>query len=115
MAAANAINGFQINNGTNSGENHTACLLFSGNDVAGTGSGTGITDVRLRQRFNTRVLLPGYTGAANGGGVGAPQVVSYIQGLNSPSPTVSAVTSTASGGGFFNTPMSSACAVPSFP
>jgi hypothetical protein len=61
------------------------------------------------------VLLPGYTGTPNGGGVGAPQVVAYIQGQNSPAPTVSVATTTGGGGGFFNTPGGAACATPSFP
>src|SRR5205085_12575374 len=55
------------------------------------------------QRFDTKVLLPGYTGAADGTS-GSPTVATYIQGLNSPAPTVTSVSSTANGGGFFNTP-----------
>src|SRR5207248_11036474 len=114
FAVANNAQGFQLNNGTTSGENFTTSLLFSGNvvDQAGTGPGG---DVRLRQRFDTKVLLPGYTGAADGTS-GSPTVASYIQGLNSPAPTVTSVSSTANGGGFFNTPgPGNACAVPSFP
>jgi hypothetical protein len=117
QADDNVIQGFQINSGTAAGESHTACLLFSGNDVdeAVDEGAVATTDVRLRQRFNTRVLLPGYTGAANGGGAGIPSVVAYIQGQNPQSPTVNGTTSTASGGGFFNTPGGAPCAVPSFP
>jgi hypothetical protein len=110
---ANTAQGFQLNNGTNSGENHTTCLRFASNvvDQAGTGAGG---DVRLRQRFDTKVQLPGYTGAADGT-TGSPTVASYIQGLNPPAPTVTSVSSTAAGGGFFNTPgPGGACAVPSF-
>jgi len=113
MAAANAINGFQLNHGTNSGENHTSCVFFSGNDVAGTGSG-GATDVRLRQRFDTRVNMPGYTGAPND----SAAIISYIQGLNAPLPSVSvatAFTNPPGTDGFHNTPGGAACAVPSFP
>jgi hypothetical protein len=109
-AAANVIQGFQINNGTNAGENHTACLRFSGNDVAGTGSG-GTTDVRLRQRFNTLVRMPGYTGGPGD----SAAIIAYIQGLNSPLPSVGIASSTSAGGGFFNTLGGAPCATPSFP
>src|SRR5205823_7712693 len=101
FAVASTAQGFQLNNGTTSGENFTTCLLFSGNTVDQAGTGAG-GDVRLRQRFDTKVLLPGYTGAADGTS-GSPTVASYIQGLNSPAPTVTSVSSTATGGGFFNT------------
>jgi hypothetical protein len=88
--------------------------LFSGNTADQSGTGAG-GDVRLRQRFDTKVLMPGYTGAADGT-TGSPTVASYIQGLNSPAPAVTSVSSTAAGGGFFNTPgPGNACAVPSFP
>ncbi|HEY6691748.1 MAG TPA: hypothetical protein VI006_02790, partial [Solirubrobacteraceae bacterium] len=113
FAVNNTAQGFQLNNGTNSGENFTTCLRFAGNvvDQAGTGAGG---DVRLRQRFDTKVQLPGYTGAADGTS-GAPTVVSYIQGLNPVGPpTVTSVSSTAAGGGFFNTPGGAACALPGF-
>ncbi|HEX3226255.1 MAG TPA: hypothetical protein VHQ89_09180 [Gaiellaceae bacterium] len=114
FAVANTAQGFQLNNGTTSGENFTTCLLFSGNTADQSGTGAG-GDVRLRQRFDTKVLMPGYTGAADGT-TGSPTVASYIQGLNSPAPAVTSVSSTAAGGGFFNTPgPGNACAVPSFP
>jgi methionine-rich copper-binding protein CopC len=112
FAVANTAQGFQLNNGTNSGENFTTCLAFSGNvvDQAGTGAGG---DVRLRQRFDTKVQLPGYTGAADGT-TGSPTIASFIQGLNAPAPTVTSVSSTAAGGGFFNTPGGAACSLPGF-
>jgi large repetitive protein len=114
FAVANNAQGFQLNNGTNSGENFTTCLAFSGNvfDQAGTGTGG---DGRFRQRFDTKVLMPGYTGAADGT-TGSPTVASYIQGLNPTGPpTITSVSSTAGGGGFFNTPgPGNACAVPGF-
>jgi hypothetical protein len=109
----NAARGVQLNNGTSSGENFTTCLRFANNvvDQAGTGAGG---DVRLRQRFDTKVQLPGYTGAADGTS-GAPMVASFIQGLNPTGPpSVTSVSSTAAGGGFFNTPGGAACAVPAF-
>jgi len=115
FAVSSAAQGFQLNNGTSSGENFTSCLLFSGNVLNGSGTGGG-GDARFRQRFDTKVQMPGYTGAADGGTLFA-DVRSYIQGLNPTGPpTVSGVSSTAGGGGFFNTPgPGNACAVPSFP
>src|ERR1051326_2395832 len=118
FAVANNAQGFQLNSGTNSGENFTSCLKFQSNvfDTAGTGAGG---DGRFRQRFDTKVQMPGYTGAADGT-TGSPTVASYVQGLN-PSPptgppTITSVSSTASGGGFFNTAgPGNACALPAFP
>src|SRR5205814_4074652 len=81
-------------------------------DTAGTGAGG---DARFRQRFDTKVQMPGYTGAADGT-TGSPTVVSYIQGLNpSGPPAVTSISSTAAGGGFFNTPGGGACTQPSLP
>jgi hypothetical protein len=113
FAVANTAQGFQLNSGTNSGENFTTCLGFSSNvfDTSGTGAGG---DGRFRQRFDTRVLMPGYTGAADGT-TGSPTVASFIQGLNPTGPpTITSVSSTAAGGGFFNTPGGAACALPGF-
>src|SRR5205085_533002 len=101
FAVANNDQGFQLNNGTTSGETFTTCLKFSGNvlDQAGTGAGG---DARFRQRFDTKVQMPGYTGAADGAS-GSPTLASYIQGLNPTGPpAVTSISSTAAGGGFFN-------------
>jgi hypothetical protein len=115
FAVADADQGFQLNNGTNTGENFTTCLLFSGNTVDQAGTGAG-GDVRIRQRFDTKVQMPGYTGPQDGV-TGSPTVASYIQGLNPTGPpAVTSVSSTAAGGGFFNTPgPGNACALPAFP
>jgi hypothetical protein len=113
FAVALEAQGFQLNNGTNSGENFTTCLRFANNVVDQAGTGLG-GDVRLRQRFDTKVQLPGYTGAADGT-TGSPTVASFIQGLNPTGPpAVTSTSSTAAGGGFFNTPGGAACALPSF-
>src|SRR5205085_4309338 len=112
FAVSSNAQGFQLNNGTQSGENFTSCLKFTGNTLNGSGTGAG-GDARFRQRFDTKVQMPGYTGAADGT-TGSPTVVSYIQGLNPTGPpTVTSISSTASGGGFFNTPGGAACALPS--
>ncbi len=113
VAVANSAQGFQLDNGMNSGDNHTTCLRFAGNvvDQAGTGAGD---EVRRRPRFDTKVRMPSYTGAADGTN-GSPTVVSYIQGLNPTGPpAVTSVSSTAAGGGFFNTAGGAACALPGF-
>jgi large repetitive protein len=112
FAVSNSAQGFQLNNGTNSGENFTTCLRFASNVVNGSGTGTG-GDARFRQRFDTRVTLPGYTGASTGGTLFA-DMIAYIAGLNTPAPIVTGVSSTAAGGGFFNTPGGAACATPAF-
>jgi len=113
FAVANNAQGFQLNAGTGTGDAPSICLGFSGNtiDQAGTGAGG---DVRLRQRFNSHVALPGYTGPQDGV-TGAPTVNNFVAGLNSPTPTVTSISSTAGGGGFFNTPGGAACALPAFP
>jgi len=113
FAVSNNAQGFQLNNGTASGENFTTCLKFQSNTLNGSGTGTG-GDARFRQRFDTKVDMPGYTGPQDGV-TGSPTVVQYIQGLNPTGPpTVTSVSSTAGGGGFFNTPGGAACALPGF-
>src|ERR1051325_1966305 len=84
FAVSNTAQGFQLNNGTTSGENFTTCLKFQGNMLNGSGTGAG-GDARLRQRFDTKVQLPGYSGAADGTS-GSPTIASFIQGLNPTGP-----------------------------
>jgi hypothetical protein len=109
FAVTNNAQGFQLDNGTQSTDSFTSCVDFAGNTVNGSGTGAG-GDARFRQRFNTKVDLPGFAGGPDASGVPA-----YIQGLNTTGPpTVTAVSSTAGGGGFFNTANSAACPVPGF-
>ena len=113
FAVASNAQGFQLNNGTTSGENFTTCLLFSGNVLNGSGTGAG-GDARFRQRFDTKVQLPGYTGPQDGV-TGTPTLAQFIQGLNPTGPpSVTSVSSTAGGGGFFNTSGGANCALPGF-
>jgi hypothetical protein len=110
-AVSSTAQGFQLNNSTMSGENFTTCLKFQSNTLNGSGTGAG-GDARFRQRDNSKVDMPGYTGNQDGS---APGVVSYIQGLNPTGPpSVTFVSSTGGGGGFFNTPGGAACALPGF-
>jgi hypothetical protein len=106
--------GFLLVNGQNPGDNFTTCLRFAGNLVNEAATGAA-SDVHLLQQFDTKVQLPGYTGAANGTS-GVPTVAGYIQGLNPTGPpTATSSSSTAAGGGFFNTLGGAACPVPAFP
>jgi hypothetical protein len=118
-ASPNQIQGFQLDNETSTsdgpnGEAFTTCLKFQGNTINGAGNGGGGQDVRLRQRFDSKVDMPGYTGASNGG-ASFIDGINYIQGLNPTGPPlVSGTASTSTGGGFFNTPGGAACALPGF-
>lgn len=117
FAVSSAAQGFQLNSGTNSGESFTSCLSFTGNSIATAGTGAG-GDGRFRQRFDTKVRMPGYVGNTDGSDAAVNTgVVAYIAGLNSTgSPTITFVSSTAGtpAGGFFNTPGGAACALPGF-
>ena len=102
-----AQNGIHLNSGTNSGggnDNYDVCLAFSANTLTGSGALTG-EDYRLRQRFDTDVRLPGYTGAADGSGLAA-----YLAPLTTGAFTLG-VTNTATGG-FLNTAGGAACPAP---
>lgn len=105
------INGFQFNGGTNTGASYKICLDVKSNTITGSGNTTsGNVDYRVRQRYNTTVYLPGYTGANNDNSA----VQSYISGRNTGASVVSAANSVSSGGGgFTNTlPAGSNCAQP---
>ncbi|HEY2769909.1 MAG TPA: Ig-like domain-containing protein [Solirubrobacteraceae bacterium] len=104
--AQSVAEGFQLDSGTASADAFTMCLDFAGNTLNGSGVGAG-GDGRFRQRFSTKVNMPGYT--AGPGGTGVP---SYIQGLNPTGPpSITQVSSTTTGGGWFN----ASCTVPNFP
>jgi methionine-rich copper-binding protein CopC len=110
FAQTNNGQGFQLDSGIASSDNFTMCLDFAGNTINGSGNGQSGGDARLRQRFDTHVQMPGYTGAAGD----TAAVDSYIQGLNpTGSPVITSISSTGGGGGFFNTPgPGSACPLP---
>ena len=60
------INGIHLNAGRDRRRQRHVELVLTGNDVTGEGyAANGDADIRLRQRFNTTVELPGYAGANN--------------------------------------------------
>ncbi len=103
-------NGIHLNSGTNTGDGYQVCMNIGDptdaakrNTVTGSGA-LGGTDYRLRQRFDTVVRLPGYTGATNGSGLPA-----YLGPRTNGAATVS---SEATGAGFVNTPGGAPCLLP---
>ncbi|HET6230563.1 MAG TPA: Ig-like domain-containing protein [Longimicrobiaceae bacterium] len=91
-------NGVNLNAGTSTGDQHGVCLAMSGNTLTGSGSGGAAgTDFRLRQRFLTTVVLPGYAGANNDNAA----VVAFEQANNPGAPTGSAANAVSTGGGGF--------------
>jgi hypothetical protein len=94
------FNGIHLNAGTVSTDNFTACVKLTGNTL--TGAGVGATapnnvDLRLRQRQQTTVVLPGY----NGGNNDNTAIMSYLAGQNTLG--TSAASNTApTGGGYTN-------------
>jgi hypothetical protein len=61
-----AINGIHVNAGATAGppvDSGVTCAAITGNTV--TNAGLATADIRLRQRFNTTIRLPGYAGGAS--------------------------------------------------
>jgi hypothetical protein len=93
-----ASNGFLLNAGTATGDQHTVCLTLGGSGPfanAMTGSGPS-ADFRLRQRMATTVKLPGYAGANNNNAA----VIAFVQSHNGGTPTGSVSNTVPTGGGF---------------
>jgi hypothetical protein len=101
--AASARTGIVIQSGRVAGDTDQMCADVSSNSITNFN-----TRIRPNQRFNSKMFLPGYTGAA--GDVAA--VTTYMQARN-PGTTAVTSASTAGGGGIFNTsPAGSACPQP---
>ena len=114
-------NGIQLNSGVDPADAYRVCLNLgdpsdaakrntvtgSGADPAGLGNGS---DIRLRQRQNTVVGLPGYAGAAtNAGGTLVANLTTYL----TPRPTGAfTLQATAQSTGFQNTIGGIPCATP---
>jgi hypothetical protein len=93
-----AINGIRIDAGAtsaNGGDSGTLCAVVTGNSVAGSGPGAD-TDIRLRQRFNTTIRLPGYGGTNND----VAAVNAFVAGNNAGSDASSVENVGGGGGGF---------------
>jgi hypothetical protein len=90
-----AINGIRVDAGATAGDNGTLCALVTGNSVAGSGPAAD-TDIRLRQRFNTTIRLPGYGGANND----TAAVNTFVGGNNAGSDVSSAHNVGGGGNGF---------------
>lgn len=121
---ATDFNGIHLNHGTVlATDDFTSCVDVGGatpalkNDVAGGGTGTifpNNADIRLRQRQNTTIQLPGYIGPARDNVDNeVAEVGAYLALRNTL--TTSAANSVATGGGYVDSPGSAACTVPTAP
>jgi hypothetical protein len=90
--------GFLLDNGIAGGDANRTCLTLTRNSLTGSGA-NGATDIRLRQRFDTKVGLLG-TPDYSGGPLDTAAVNSYTIGQNGGTPTVSGTVGNA-GSGFF--------------
>jgi hypothetical protein len=101
-----AINGIHVSAGSTSGppaDSGTTCAAITGNSVADAGLATA--DIRLRQRFNTTIRLPGYAGAADD----TTAVNAFVAG-NNPGAEVTSIHNVGGGGnGYLG---GAACPVP---
>src|SRR5689334_4022085 len=105
-----SFDGIALNNGTVAAtDNFTTCIDVGGAGVGNSvaGSGSGLDDIRLRQRQTTTVRLPGYGGANNDNAA----VVTYLLGRNTATTASATNTVSTGGGGFVG---GAACTAPSF-
>ncbi|ULH17530.1 hypothetical protein MF271_20985 (plasmid) [Deinococcus sp. KNUC1210] len=102
---AGTRSGIVVQSGRVTNDTDTFCADLSLNSITNFSN-----RIRPNQRFNTKMFLPGYTGASNGT-TGTPTVATYLTGRNSGTVTAAA-SSTAGGGGYFNTPGGAACPQP---
>ena len=101
-----AINGIHVSAGATAGpppDTGTTCAVITGNTV--TNAGLATADIRLRQRFNTTIRLPGYAGAASD----TTAVNSFVAG-NNPGAEVTSIHNV--GGGGFGYVGGAACPTP---
>ena len=101
-----AINGIHVNAGATAGppiDAGTTCAAITGNTVINAGLATA--DIRLRQRFNTTIRLPGYTGANND----STAVNSFVSGNNGGAEVTSVNNVGGGGNGFVG---GAACTLP---
>jgi hypothetical protein len=99
-----AANGIRVDAGAATGDSGTLCAAITGNSVAGSGL-AGNTDIRLRQRFNTAIKLPGYSGSNSD----TTAVNSFVSSNNGGASVTSSQNVSGGGGGFVG---GSACLMP---
>jgi hypothetical protein len=101
-----AINGIHVNAGATAGppiDSGVTCAAITGNTVINAGLATA--DIRLRQRFNTTIRLPGYAGAASD----STAVNAFVSGNNGGA-EVTSINNV--GGGGFGFLGGAACPIP---
>jgi hypothetical protein len=95
------LNGIRIDAGATAGDNGLLEVTLVNNDVTGSGGSAGSPgvdpDIRLRQRFNTTIKLPGYAG----GNSDTAAVNTFVAQNNDPvsTPTVTSAHNVGGGGG----------------
>ena len=92
------LNGIRVDAGATGGPPADAGQLevvITNNDVTGTGA-AGSGDIRLRQRFNTTIKLPGYAGA----NTDTAAVNAFVSANNIGAPVVTSAHNAPPGGGF---------------
>jgi hypothetical protein len=99
MSGASAREGFYLNAGALTGDSHFVCASIGGagalaNNFDGNNAG-GFNDIRLRQRLNTTIRLPGYAVAFND----AAAVQAFVSGNNSGNSTLANIASNGFVGG----------------
>jgi methionine-rich copper-binding protein CopC len=108
IALNNGVTPARVNGDTVNGDSFQTCLDLANNIATNSGRNGG-TDLRVRQRMNTTVRLPGYSGGASD----TTAVSNFLLGQNTAA-TASAfkeTTNVPSGGGFVG---GSACAQATF-
>ena len=92
-------NGIQLNIGTVPGDTYSACAQITGNVANGSSTGGG-PDIRVRQRQDTTVRLPGYAG----GSADLAAVQTFVAGNNPTGPPTVLASVSGTGGGFVGGP-----------
>lgn len=108
--AAFATNGVHLISGTTGTDTGTVCLQLTSNSLTGSGKNSfgGEEDIRLRQRFDTKVFVPGYSGTATD----TAGVRTLVIANNGGTPTASVAASGLAGAGYFST---ASCPQPATP
>jgi Calx-beta domain/Bacterial Ig domain len=107
--------GIQLNIGTQTGNTNTVCANYLNNNSLGNAVNGGV-DYRLRQRQNTTVQLPGYTGVSNNTAAVRTYILGRPNTANQANPNDVAASVSGTGGGYVNTPgPGNPCAQPTVP